>query len=129
MDPVRFWISHIPPALKYAIVALRKAFADDAKDPHIIRTIPRRGSRANRAGAIIGALTGAAGLFLVQEYTDVHLLLYALVGISICCLVGYISSYAFPPAKKSMAGLKIHNPRNLGPTRKIFEEGPGRRNI
>jgi Na+/proline symporter len=66
-------------------------------------------TRANGTGAIIGALTGAAGLFLVQRYTDVHLLLYALVGISICCLVGYISSYVFPSAKKPIAGLTIHS--------------------
>ena len=66
-------------------------------------------TRANGTGAIIGAVAGAAGLFLVQEYTDVHLFLYALVGISICCVVGYLSSYAFPPPKKSIVGLTIHN--------------------
>ena len=65
-------------------------------------------TRANGPGAIIGALAGALGLFLTQRYTDVHLLLYALVGIGVCCVVGYLSSFAFPPMRKSITGLTIH---------------------
>ena len=64
--------------------------------------------RANGPGAIVGALVGAAGLFLVQRFTEVHVLLYAFVGISACCIVGYLASFAFPPVSKSIAGLTIH---------------------
>lgn len=65
-------------------------------------------TRANGPGAIIGALTGAAGLFLVQRYTNVHLLLYAFVGISICFVTGYLASFAFAPVRQSIAGLTLH---------------------
>ena len=65
-------------------------------------------TRTNGRGAIIGALAGAVGLFLIQRYTDVHLLLYALVGIGGCCVAGYLASFAFAPMKKSIAGLTIH---------------------
>ncbi|MBP8129955.1 MAG: sodium/solute symporter [Candidatus Hydrogenedentes bacterium] len=64
-------------------------------------------TRANGPGAIIGAVAGAAGLFLVQRYTNVHLLLYAFVGICICFVVGYLSSFAFAPASRPIAGLTI----------------------
>jgi Na+/proline symporter len=64
--------------------------------------------RANGPGAIIGAVAGAVGLFLVQHYTDVHLLLYAIVGIAICFVCGYLASLAVPRSKKSIQGLTIH---------------------
>ncbi len=65
-------------------------------------------TRANGPGAIIGAVAGAVGLFLVQQYTDVHLLLYAIVGITICFVCGYLASLAVPRSKKSIQGLTIH---------------------
>jgi prepilin signal peptidase PulO-like enzyme (type II secretory pathway) len=68
-------------------------------------------TRANGPGAIIGALAGAGGLFLVQLYTEVHLLLYALVGVTVCFLSGYIASFAFPRAAKRSQGLTIHTLR------------------
>jgi SSS family transporter len=65
-------------------------------------------TRTSGRGAIIGALAGAAGLFLVQQYTDVHLLLYALVGITICFVSGYLASWILPRSEKSIEGLTIH---------------------
>jgi len=64
--------------------------------------------RANGPGAIIGALVGAAAVFFVERYTDVHLLLYAFVGIAVCCLCGYAASVLFRASGKSVAGLTIH---------------------
>jgi len=64
-------------------------------------------TRTSGTGAIIGAIAGAAGLFFVQQYTNVHLLLYAFVGISICCVCGYLASLVFPRSKKSIEGLTI----------------------
>jgi SSS family transporter len=64
--------------------------------------------RANGPGAIIGALAGAAGVFLVERYTDTHLLLYAFVGIAVCCLCGYFASAMFRVSTKSITGLTIH---------------------
>ncbi len=65
-------------------------------------------TRANSIGAITGALAGAAGLFLVQQYTHVHLLLHASVGVALCCLVGYAASLLFPPMKRSLEGLAMY---------------------
>jgi SSS family transporter len=65
-------------------------------------------TRTSGPGAVIGALAGAAGLFLVQQYTDVHLLLYALVGITICFVCGYLASWILPRSKESIEGLTIH---------------------
>ncbi len=65
-------------------------------------------TRANGPGAIIGAIAGALTLFFVQRYTDVHLLLYAFVGVGACFVVGYVASLAFPPMKKSIEGLTLY---------------------
>jgi Na+/proline symporter len=64
--------------------------------------------RASGPGAIVGALAGAAGLLLVQQYTDVHLLLYALVGITICFVCGYLASWVLPRSEKPIEGLTIY---------------------
>lgn len=73
-------------------------------------------TRANSAGAIIGALAGAAGLFFVQRYTQVHLLLHAFVGVALCCVVGYAASLLFPPMKGSIKGLTIYTRRDADKT-------------
>jgi Na+/proline symporter len=65
-------------------------------------------TRANGPGAIIGTLAGAAGLFLLQRYTNTHFLLYAFAGITICFVVGYVSSFAFPPVRHSIVDLTIY---------------------
>jgi SSS family transporter len=64
--------------------------------------------RASGPGAIVGALAGATGLLLVQRYTDIHLLLYALVSITICFVCGYLASWVLPRSMKSIEGLTIH---------------------
>jgi SSS family transporter len=65
-------------------------------------------TRTNGKGAMTGALVGAAGLFWVQRYTHVHLLLHAFVGIALCMMAGYGASFLFPPEKKSIDGLTIY---------------------
>jgi SSS family transporter len=65
-------------------------------------------TRCSGAGAIIGAFAGAAALFLVQQYTEIHLLLYAFVGIATCFICGYVASCWLPRSKKSIQGLTIY---------------------
>ncbi|MHC5061397.1 MAG: sodium:solute symporter family protein [Planctomycetota bacterium] len=65
-------------------------------------------TKANGPGAIVGAVAGAIGLFLVQQYTDIHLLLYAIVGVTICFVCGYLASLFTPSSEKSIQGLTIH---------------------
>jgi SSS family transporter len=65
-------------------------------------------TRTNGPGAILGTLAGAGGVFLVQRYTEVHFLLYAFAGITLCFAVGYVSSFAFAPVAHSIKGLTIY---------------------
>lgn len=56
--------------------------------------------RANGTGAVCGAIVSVITLFLVQQYTSVHFLLYAMVGIVSCMFVGYLASL-FAPAPEA----------------------------
>ena len=64
--------------------------------------------RANGIGAVIGALAGAIGLYLVKTYTSMHFFLYTIVGISTCFVVGYIVSLLFGGKQKQINGLTIY---------------------
>ena len=65
-------------------------------------------TRANGTGAIIGAVSGAVGLFLVQRFTATHFFLYAIIGVAICFVVGYLCSIPFKPVRQSIDGLTIY---------------------
>lgn len=68
--------------------------------------------RTNGIGAVIGALSGAVGLYWVQGYTQVHFLLYATVGIVFCVVCGYLASLLFSGVHSgSTEGLTIHTTR------------------
>ena len=73
-------------------------------------------TRANGPGAVVGALAGAAGLYWVQRHTPTHSLLYAFIGVSLCFVTGYLASFAFPPARKSIRGLTIYTLRDADGT-------------
>jgi len=65
-------------------------------------------TRAKGVGAVIGAFAGAAGLFMIQQYTNVNLLLFASIGIVICFITGYIASVLLPFGTKDITGLTIY---------------------
>ena len=61
--------------------------------------------RAHGTGAILGAMTGAVLLYLVQRFTNLHFLLYAVIGIAGCFIAGYLLSWIIPahgPADEEM---------------------------
>jgi len=64
--------------------------------------------RAHGPGAIVGALAGALGVFLAERYTEMHLLLYACVGIGVCLVCGYTASLLLPACPKNIEGLTVH---------------------
>ena len=66
-------------------------------------------TRTTAWGALLGALVGAGGLFIVQSFTGANGLLYAFIGTLLCCVFGYIFSLFFPKDKKSIEGLTIHS--------------------
>src|SRR5690606_34198855 len=62
--------------------------------------------RANGFGAAAGAISSVIILALVQNYTNVHFFLYALIGIVTCFSIGWIASLAKPaPSRESLRGL------------------------
>jgi len=65
--------------------------------------------RATDAGALTGAFGGAAVLYVVQRYTDLHFYIYAGVGITACFIIGYAASLVLPAERKSTAGLTIYS--------------------
>ncbi len=65
-------------------------------------------TRTTPAGAAFGAVAGAAALFAVKTLTDVHLLLYAAVGIAACMISGRLASEVFPKQYASLDGLTIY---------------------
>lgn len=64
--------------------------------------------RSHGVGALIGAVVSGAVLLLVKFYTPTHVYLYALIGIVVCVVVGYLGSIALPGEKKSLIGLTIY---------------------
>lgn len=61
--------------------------------------------RANGPGALIGGGGSALIVGIVKTVTAVHFFLYAAVGIVSCVVLGWLASFAFPSAKKNIAGL------------------------
>lgn len=65
--------------------------------------------RANGGGALIGAVTSAVVLYLVQRFTSLHFYLYASVGVVTCVLVGWLASLLFPARQPGdLKGLTIY---------------------
>jgi len=69
--------------------------------------------RTTSTGALTGAFGGAAVLYIVQRYTDLHFYIYAGVGITACFVIGYAASFVLPAGGKSTTGLTIYS----GPAR------------
>jgi adenylate cyclase len=57
--------------LRYSITELRKAFKDDAKNPQIIQTIPRRGYRLIAEVSKKASSTESRGSIAVLAFTDI----------------------------------------------------------
>jgi len=64
--------------------------------------------RSHGYGALVGAATSAAVLFLVVWFTRVHLFLYGAIGITVCFVAGYLASLLIPTKPKDTQGLTIH---------------------
>lgn len=65
--------------------------------------------RANEAGAMIGALVGAAVMFALWRYSSVSGYLFTAIGITVCFVVGYFASSLVPQTSKNLAGLTIYD--------------------
>lgn len=64
--------------------------------------------RATAAGALAGAFTSAAILYLISAFTQIHFFLYAGIGIVTCFAVGYLVSLVLPSGPARLEGLTIY---------------------
>jgi len=65
--------------------------------------------RANGLGVCIGASAGAIGILLVMNFTELHGMLYPVVGLGGCVVTGYLASLVLPaPKPRDLSGLTIH---------------------
>ncbi|MDP6636886.1 MAG: sodium:solute symporter [Phycisphaerae bacterium] len=68
--------------------------------------------RANGIGACVGAAAGAAGILAVREFTELHGMLYPVVGLGGCVVTGYLASLlvnVLPISRlRNLSGLTIH---------------------
>jgi Na+/proline symporter len=63
--------------------------------------------RANAFGALVGALVGAAVMFVLWRFTSVNGYLYTASGIATCVLVGYFASILRGGQDRDLKGLTI----------------------
>jgi solute:Na+ symporter, SSS family len=64
--------------------------------------------RAHGVGAMIGAISSAVVLYLVQQHTKLPFYWYAAVGIITCFVVGWVASLVIPCPVKPLEGLTRH---------------------
>jgi SSS family transporter len=68
--------------------------------------------RANGLGACLGAAVGTAGIFAVMKCTDLHKMLYPVIGLGGCVVTGYLVSLLFDALSNSkprdLSGLTVH---------------------
>ena len=61
--------------------------------------------RINGKSALIGFIFGIVSLLLINNFTEIHFLLYGFLGIFISVSVALISSFIFPSSHKNLNGL------------------------
>ncbi|HUG11606.1 MAG TPA: sodium:solute symporter [Opitutaceae bacterium] len=67
--------------------------------------------RANWQGAFIGVGASLVITFTAWIFNAVHPYFYIVIAILTCIVVGYASSYMFPPPQQSLVGLTVYTPR------------------
>jgi SSS family transporter len=65
--------------------------------------------RAHGAGAMVGAITSAVVLYIVERHADLHFFLYAGIGVITCVAVGWLASLVLPSEAKSIEGLTVYS--------------------
>ncbi|QGJ70968.1 SSS sodium solute transporter [Planctomycetales bacterium 10988] len=68
--------------------------------------------RANAFGAMIGALVGAASMFVLWKFTAINGYLYTACGITTCFLAGYFASFLAPQTQQNLDGLTLYTLSN-----------------
>lgn len=66
-------------------------------------------TRANSAGALTGFFASALILFGVSNYSDLHVFLYAIIGMGSCIGIGYVMSLLIPTKQNTSLGFTIYD--------------------
>ncbi|MBK8506018.1 MAG: sodium/solute symporter [Saprospiraceae bacterium] len=65
--------------------------------------------KANGHGALVGLISGAFVIVLVQQFTQIHFFLYTAIGLVVCVVVGYLASLFITPSRLvDLRGLTIY---------------------
>ena len=59
-------------------------------------------------GALAGAVTSVAVTVLVKAYTPLHFMLYGVVSVLTCIVVGYVGSLVLPGRRGDLTGLTVY---------------------
>ncbi|MEW4455635.1 sodium/solute symporter [Bremerella sp. JC817] len=65
--------------------------------------------RTNQAGALAGAIVGAAAMVCLWKFSSFNSFVFPVAGLTVCFVVGYVASYVFGPAPKDLAGLTVYD--------------------
>src|SRR5690554_6523642 len=68
--------------------------------------------KANTGGAVAGLLISGVTQYYISSYTDIHLLMYAFMGLVSCVVFGYLFSLLFGLSKKEIEGLTVYDQDN-----------------
>lgn len=68
-------------------------------------------TRSNGPGVVSGMIASCITQLLIQQYTSVHLLMYAFTGLLSCVIFGYLFSLLIGGRKKDIDGLTIYTRR------------------
>ena len=63
--------------------------------------------RANGPGAIVGLLASGMVQYAVKTHTELHSFMFALTGMVSCVVIGYLASFLFPRADRSLDDLTL----------------------
>ncbi|MBT5058829.1 MAG: sodium/solute symporter [Gemmatimonadetes bacterium] len=64
--------------------------------------------RAHDTGAILGAITSVVVTVLVKAYTPLHFMLYGIISVGTCIIVGYLASLVLPGRRGDLKGLTVY---------------------
>lgn len=64
--------------------------------------------RAHDMGAIVGAVVSVIVTVLVKTYTPLHFMLYGIISVGTCIVVGYLASWVLPGKRGELEGLTVY---------------------
>lgn len=79
--------------------------------------------KANGPGVVMGMVASCVTQLLVQNFTSIHLLLYAFTGLVSCLFFGYAFSILTGGQNKNIDGLTIYTKQNKSSDRRVVVSG------